>query len=48
MALTVRARVPGIDAETFRKAAEATKEGCPISKVMKGNVEITLDAQLEG
>ena len=46
MALTVRARVPGIDAETFRKAAEATKEGCPISKVMKGNVEITLDAGL--
>lgn len=48
MALTVRARVPGLDAEAFRKAAEATKEGCPISKVMKGNVEITLDAQLEG
>ena len=47
MALTVRARVPGVDAETFRKTAEATKEGCPISKVMKGNVEITLDAQLE-
>ena len=46
MALEVRARVPGIDAEKFRQIAEATKEGCPVSKAIKGNVELTLDAQL--
>ena len=46
MALDVRARVPGIDAEKFRQIAEATKEGCPVSKAIKGNVELTLNAQL--
>ena len=46
MALDVRARVPGIDAEKFRQIAEATKEGCPVSKALKGNVELTVNAQL--
>jgi osmotically inducible protein OsmC len=46
MKLTVKAQVPGIDAETFRRIAQETKEGCPISNVMKGNVNIELDAQL--
>jgi osmotically inducible protein OsmC len=46
--LTVRARVPGIDEEQFRQAAEEAKEGCPISGALKGNVEITVDATLEG
>ena len=46
MHLDVRARVPGVDAEKFRQIAEATKEGCPVSKALKGNVEITLNAQL--
>jgi osmotically inducible protein OsmC len=44
--LEVRAVVPKIDASEFRKIAEATKEGCPISQVMKGNVPIELDAKL--
>ena len=26
--------------------AEATKDGCPVSKAMKGNVKIELDAAL--
>jgi lipoyl-dependent peroxiredoxin len=43
--LTLRARIPGADEAAFRKAAEAAKEGCPISKLL--NAEITLDAQLE-
>jgi lipoyl-dependent peroxiredoxin len=46
MVLDVRASVPGIDAEKFRQIAEATKEGCPVSKALKGNVDITLNAQL--
>lgn len=47
MRLTVRASVPGVDEETFRKTAEATKDGCPVSKALKGNVQLELDAQLE-
>jgi osmotically inducible protein OsmC len=43
--LTTRARVPGLDDDGFRKAAEAAKEGCPVSQAL--NVEIRLDAALE-
>ena len=46
MRLEVRASVPKIDAGEFRKLAEATKDSCPISQVMKGNVSIELDAKL--
>ncbi|HKW11671.1 MAG TPA: OsmC family peroxiredoxin [Gemmatimonadaceae bacterium] len=46
MQLEVRAVVPKIDAGEFRKIAEATKEGCPISQAIKGNVPIELDAKL--
>ena len=46
MRLDVRAVVPKIDAAEFRKIAEATKDNCPISQVMKGNVPIELDAKL--
>ena len=46
MRLQVRAAVPNVDAAAFRKAADATKDACPISQVMKGNVPIELDAQL--
>ena len=47
-ALTVRGRVPGIDADAFRDAAEAAKDGCPISQALKGNVELSVEATLEG
>jgi len=46
MHLIVRATVPGMDDAEFQKIAAATKDGCPISGVMKGNVNITLDAKL--
>lgn len=46
MAISVRGRVPGMDAEAFRQAAEGAGSGCPVSKALKGNVEITVDAQL--
>ena len=45
-ALTVRGTVGGIDADGFAKVAAAAKEGCPVSRALKGNVEITLDAAL--
>ena len=43
--LTVRGAVPGISAEDFQAAAEAAKEGCPVSKALAGTT-ITLDASL--
>jgi lipoyl-dependent peroxiredoxin len=46
-ALTVRGKVPNADAEAFKTAADGAKEGCPISKALKGNVEITVDASLK-
>jgi osmotically inducible protein OsmC len=46
-ALTVRGRVPGLDADGFREAAEAAKEGCPVSQALAGVPEITLDADLD-
>ena len=39
MKLTVRAQVPTIDEATFRRIAEATKDGCPVSQALKGNLE---------
>jgi osmotically inducible protein OsmC len=47
-ALTVRGRVPGLDAAGFQKAAEGAKDGCPISGALKGNVALSVDAKLEG
>ena len=45
IALDVRATVPGVDQATFDRIANATKEGCPVSKALKA-VEITLNAKL--
>jgi osmotically inducible protein OsmC len=47
-ALTVRGVVPGISPEAFQTAAEAARDGCPISRALKGNVELSVDATLEG
>jgi len=46
-ALTVTGRVPGIDAATFAEIAEASKNGCPISNAIKGNVALSVEATLE-
>lgn len=43
-ALTLKADVPGLDQDTFKKLAEAAEKGCPVSQLMKA--EITLDATL--
>jgi osmotically inducible protein OsmC len=45
--LAVNGRVPNIDEGAFREAANAAKDGCPVSKALAGNVEINLDAALE-
>jgi lipoyl-dependent peroxiredoxin len=46
MRLEVRAAVPKIDVMAFQKLAETTKETCPVSQVIKGNVTMELDARL--
>ena len=46
MALDLTGDVPGISEEDFQAAAQAAKEGCPVSQALKGNVEITLEAKL--
>lgn len=47
IALTVRGKVAGLDQAGFAKAAVATSETCPVSRALKGNVRITVDAKLE-
>jgi lipoyl-dependent peroxiredoxin len=44
--ISVRGEVPGIDEATFKRLAEAAKDGCPVSGALKGNVELAVDAQL--
>jgi lipoyl-dependent peroxiredoxin len=46
MQLVVRATVPGIDNDKFQSIAAATKEGCPVSQALRGNVQIDLEASL--
>jgi lipoyl-dependent peroxiredoxin len=43
--ITVRGSADGVDNDTFVKAAEEAKVGCPVSKALAGT-EITLDAAL--
>lgn len=43
--LKVAAMVPGADNETFQRAAENAKQGCPVSKLF--NATITMDAKLD-
>lgn len=45
--LKVRGGVPGLDQQGFEDAARQAEQGCPISNALRGNVEISLDAQLE-
>jgi osmotically inducible protein OsmC len=46
MQLVVHATVPGLDDARFQSIAAATKEGCPVSQALKGNVQIDLEASL--
>ncbi len=45
-ALTVVGRVSGLDEAGFVAAAQAAKDGCPVSQALKSNVELTVDARL--
>ena len=47
--LSTVGKVPGIDEDAFREAAEKAKTNCPVSKLFAGgSAEIVLDARLGG
>lgn len=46
MKLRVKANVRGVDNAKFQEIAAATKDGCPVSKALAGNVKIDLTATL--
>ena len=46
--IVVSGRVPGVDADAFAAAAAGAGENCPISGALRGNVDISVEATLEG
>ncbi|RMX06666.1 OsmC family peroxiredoxin [Corticibacter populi] len=47
IALTLTARVPGLDEARFQQLANDAKENCPLSKALASVPEITLEARLQ-
>ena len=47
MELTVRGKVPTLQASAFQEAAQAAEKACPISNAIRNNVEIKLSATLD-
>ncbi|MGH2889711.1 MAG: OsmC family peroxiredoxin [Solirubrobacteraceae bacterium] len=47
VALTVRARVPGIEKAAFDDALGRAAALCPVSNALRGNVEIDVNGELE-
>jgi lipoyl-dependent peroxiredoxin len=45
--LTVIGHVDGISESDFDAAAQDAKDGCPISRALQGNVEISVESTLE-
>jgi osmotically inducible protein OsmC len=45
--LNVRARVPAIEPAGFAQAVERAAALCPVSNALRGNVEISLQSELE-
>jgi len=46
MHLAVVGKVPGCSAEKFAEAAKVASETCPISRALKGNVRVDVEARL--
>ena len=46
--LKVRGRVPEAEITAFQAAAEAAKDGCPISQALNDKVALSVEANLEG
>ncbi len=47
IALTMQARVPGIEESRFQEIAHAAKRDCPLSKALASVAEIRLEATLK-
>ena len=45
--LIVLGRVPGATEDAFNAAADEAKDGCPISRALAGNVQISVEPTLE-
>ena len=45
--LEVKGVVPGLDQAGFAAAADAARDGCPVSQALQGNVDITVTATLD-
>jgi lipoyl-dependent peroxiredoxin len=45
--LSCTVEVPGADVAKVRELGEAAKNGCPVSKALKNNIEITLDLNVK-
>jgi osmotically inducible protein OsmC len=46
MELEVRAAVPNLDQDSLQRFANQTAETCPVSRALRGNVQITATARL--
>ncbi|HUF65114.1 MAG TPA: OsmC family peroxiredoxin [Gemmatimonadaceae bacterium] len=46
MKLDVQVRVAGIDEATFQEALQAARDGCPVSRALKGNVQIEVTGRM--
>jgi osmotically inducible protein OsmC len=46
MNLVTNVTAPGVDEAKFQQIANATKDGCPVSQALKGNLKMTLTATL--
>jgi lipoyl-dependent peroxiredoxin len=47
MDIDARGRVPGLDTETFRRAAQAADERCTFSHLVRASARVTVNATLE-
>jgi osmotically inducible protein OsmC len=45
--LSLKGRVPGATQAQFQELAKKAKENCPVSKLFKGNTQISLEAMLD-
>ena len=48
VALTVRGRVPGIDADEFKRVADEAEQGCTMAALVRRSAEVKVEATLEG
>jgi len=45
--LTVRAQIPGLDEAGFKHSIGRARDLCPVSNALRGNVEISVQSELE-